>query len=190
MCCIHNHAEANRWYFRHWTIDLSRATMTTRYLSKVLLTMLLAMPAAAQASTSCTASMTNVSFGASDPFTGWGGVTATLNYQCNTGGLALLATARVRLCFSIGVVLEVAALLFMVTSFLLKTQLSQGVTVTTFRMLLMHSCPFEPMRRWSVRHYGLLAALVVVHLAGLAVFPSSLAPPSRRAAIRCFLFKT
>ncbi|MBW2940813.1 Csu type fimbrial protein [Zhongshania aquimaris] len=77
--------------------------MTARYLRKVVLTTLLAIPAAAHASTSCTASMTNVSFGASDPFTGWGGVAATLNYQCNTGGLALLATARVRLCFSIGV---------------------------------------------------------------------------------------
>lgn len=77
--------------------------MTGPYIKAALLSAFFAIPTAVQASTTCSASMTNVSFGSSDPFAGWSGVTASISYQCNTGGLSLLATARVRLCFSIGV---------------------------------------------------------------------------------------
>lgn len=59
-------------------------------------------PFPAQAATNCTAEMTDVNFAASDPFTGWSDVTATISYECNTFGLSLLANARARLCFSIG----------------------------------------------------------------------------------------
>lgn len=55
----------------------------------------------AHAVTNCSASMTNVSFGSSDPFTGWSDVTATISYSCQTTGLSLLSSAAVRLCFSI-----------------------------------------------------------------------------------------
>lgn len=57
---------------------------------------------AVQAATTCTASMTDVTFGPSDPFSGWSDVTATITYNCSTFGLSLLAYARVKLCFSIG----------------------------------------------------------------------------------------
>lgn len=76
--------------------------MTAPYIIAALFTALIAIPTVTQAATTCSANMTNVSFGASDPFTGWSGVTATINYQCNTAGLSLLANARVKLCFSIG----------------------------------------------------------------------------------------
>ncbi|WP_026340659.1 spore coat protein U domain-containing protein [Thioalkalivibrio sp. ALJT] len=55
-----------------------------------------------QAATTCSASMTDVSFGASDPFTGWSDVTATISYECSTSGLSVLGNTRARLCFSIG----------------------------------------------------------------------------------------
>jgi spore coat protein U-like protein len=76
--------------------------MTAPYITAALLTILIAMPTSAQAATNCSASMTNVTFGASDPFTGWSGVTASINYQCTTTGLSVLGSARVKLCFSIG----------------------------------------------------------------------------------------
>ncbi|GAA4102756.1 spore coat U domain-containing protein [Zhongshania borealis] len=76
--------------------------MTAPYITAALLTMLIAMPTAAQAATSCSATMTNVAFGASDPFTGWSGVSATINYQCNTSGITALQTIKLMLCFSIG----------------------------------------------------------------------------------------
>jgi spore coat protein U-like protein len=76
--------------------------MTAPYIIAALFTALIAIPTVTQAATTCSANMTNVSFGASDPFTGWSGVTATINYQCNTAGLSLFATAAVRLCFGIG----------------------------------------------------------------------------------------
>lgn len=64
--------------------------------------MVLLLPGPARAATTCSASMTDVVFGVSDPFAGWTDVTATINYQCSTTRLALLAMASVRLCFSIG----------------------------------------------------------------------------------------
>ena len=76
--------------------------MTAHYIKAVLLAAIIALPTAAQAATTCSASMTNVNFGASDPFTGWTGVTATINYQCTTSGLSLLAYARAMICFGIG----------------------------------------------------------------------------------------
>jgi spore coat protein U-like protein len=76
--------------------------MTAHYIKAALLAALIALPTAAQAATTCSASMTNVNFGASDPFTGWTGVTATINYQCTTSGLSLLTTAKAKLCFGIG----------------------------------------------------------------------------------------
>lgn len=60
------------------------------------------LPATTHAATTCSTSMTNVAFGSSDPFTGWSDVTATINYSCQTTGLSLLASAAVRMCFSIG----------------------------------------------------------------------------------------
>ena len=76
--------------------------MTAHYIKAVLLAAIIALPTAAQAATTCSASMTNVNFVASDPFTGWTGVTATINYQCTTSGLSLLAYARAMICFGIG----------------------------------------------------------------------------------------
>lgn len=76
--------------------------MTAPYIKAALLAAFIALPTTVQATTTCSASMTNVNFGASDPFTGWTGVTATINYQCTTSGLSLLANARVLLCFGIG----------------------------------------------------------------------------------------
>lgn len=76
--------------------------MFMRIFACGLLGAALLAPLPAQAVTTCSASMTDVSFGASDPFTGWSDVSATLSYDCTTVGLSLLATARVRLCFSIG----------------------------------------------------------------------------------------
>ncbi|MDF1693283.1 MAG: spore coat protein U domain-containing protein [Zhongshania sp.] len=76
--------------------------MTAPYITAALLTILAALPASVQAATSCSATMTNVDFGASDPFTGWSGVSASINYQCNTSGITALQTVKLRLCFSIG----------------------------------------------------------------------------------------
>lgn len=76
--------------------------MTAPYIIAVLFTALIAIPTSVQATTNCSASMTSVTFGASDPFTGWSGVTATINYQCNTAGISAFGSARVKLCFSIG----------------------------------------------------------------------------------------
>ena len=63
----------------------------------------LMVPPRAEAVTSCSASMTAVQFGSSDPFTGWTNVTATLSYTCNSSGLLGLGLlgAKVRMCFSI-----------------------------------------------------------------------------------------
>ncbi|MDD3764939.1 MAG: spore coat protein U domain-containing protein [Nevskiales bacterium] len=70
--------------------------------SLLLSVCLLLNAAPAQSATTCTADMTDVQFGSSDPYAGWTDVNATLSYNCNTLGLSLLAGAAVRLCFSIG----------------------------------------------------------------------------------------
>lgn len=80
--------------------------MNTMRVRSILVPMLLgaglAQSPSAVAATTCTATMSDVTFAASDPFTGWTDVTATLNYNCNTFGLSLVAGAAVRLCLSIG----------------------------------------------------------------------------------------
>lgn len=77
--------------------------MCMRALVPTLFVAALLAPLPAQAVTTCSAEMTDVNFGVSDPFTGWSDVSATLTYDCTTVGLSLLATARVKLCFSIGI---------------------------------------------------------------------------------------
>ncbi len=64
----------------------------------------LVIPGRSDASTNCSASMSNVSFGAVDPFGGTVDVTATITYNCTTDGLLGIGLlgARVRMCFSIG----------------------------------------------------------------------------------------
>lgn len=64
---------------------------------------LLLLPPRGEAATSCSASMTNLQFGSSDPFSGWANVTATISYTCSSSGLLGLGLlgAKVRLCFSI-----------------------------------------------------------------------------------------
>ncbi len=75
-------------------------------LGIVVLLALLALltPLRSQASTSCNASMSNVSFGTVDPFGGSVDITATITYNCSTSGLLGIGLrgARVRMCFSIG----------------------------------------------------------------------------------------
>lgn len=73
----------------------------TACLLFALVTML-GIPFSASAATTCSASMSGVNFGASDPFTGWTDVTATISYECSTFGLSVGASVRARLCFSIG----------------------------------------------------------------------------------------
>ena len=67
----------------------------------LLLAALSSLPAPARAATTCTASSTPLSFGTTD---GSGNVdtTATVTVECDTFGLSLLATARVRMCLNIG----------------------------------------------------------------------------------------
>ncbi|HSW12639.1 MAG TPA: spore coat U domain-containing protein [Solimonas sp.] len=70
-------------------------------LRAVLLLLLLALcPLPGQASTTCSASLSNISFGAVNPFGGNVDVTATLNYSCTI--TSILSSSRVRMCFSIG----------------------------------------------------------------------------------------
>jgi len=77
-------------------------TRRTRAYAACLIALACCMvPATVQAATTCSTSMTNVTFGSSDPFTGWSDVTATINYSCQTSGLSLLASAAVRMCFNI-----------------------------------------------------------------------------------------
>ncbi|MDM4771969.1 spore coat protein U domain-containing protein [Solimonas sp. SE-A11] len=61
---------------------------------------LLGYAPAAQASTSCSASMSNVSFGSVSPFGGNIDVTATINYSCSI--TSILSSSKVRACFGIG----------------------------------------------------------------------------------------
>lgn len=55
----------------------------------------------ATASTSCSATMTDVAFGTVDPHGGNVDVQATINYSCTI--TSILSSSRVRMCFSIGV---------------------------------------------------------------------------------------
>src|SRR3546814_3329489 len=63
---------------------------------------LLLLPPPAQAATTCSASMSNLSFGTVDPFSGAVSATATLNYSCTSTTLLGVIGAQVRMCFSIG----------------------------------------------------------------------------------------
>jgi len=54
----------------------------------------------AQATTTCSASMSNVSFGSVSPFGGNVDVTATINYSCTI--TSILSSSKVRACFGIG----------------------------------------------------------------------------------------
>lgn len=61
------------------------------------------MPSAAYAKTTCSASMSNLSFGDISPFAGDSGITATINYTCNISGLlGGLYGSNIQMCFSIG----------------------------------------------------------------------------------------
>lgn len=90
------------------TIGCRDAGRLARYLRGCAMLLLgivaLAHPARSEASTSCNASMTNVSFGTVDPFGGSVDVTATITYNCSTSGLLGIGLrgARIRMCFSIG----------------------------------------------------------------------------------------
>lgn len=76
-----------------------RGDWMRRALAILALPAALAFAAPAQAATSCTASMTNLSFAAT---TGAQvDATATLSITCSTGALSLLARARVNMCVSI-----------------------------------------------------------------------------------------
>jgi spore coat protein U-like protein len=80
------------------------SVMLRMYIVSALGLAALAMPGPAAAATSCSASMSNVSFGAVDPFGANVDVTATITYSCTTNGLLGIGLlgARVRMCFSIG----------------------------------------------------------------------------------------
>jgi spore coat protein U-like protein len=78
----------------------SIAASTRRPIARALALVVSLASASAQASTTCSAVMTNIQFGSSDPFTGWTDVTATINYSCTI--TSLLSSSKVRMCFSIG----------------------------------------------------------------------------------------
>lgn len=60
------------------------------------------LSAPAQATTACSATMTDVQFGTVDPFDGYVDVTATINWSCTYSGLlGILYASFVRMCFSI-----------------------------------------------------------------------------------------
>lgn len=69
-----------------------------RRLAFLLLMGLGALPA--QASTTCSASLSDINFGPVNPFGSQVDVTATLNYSCTIS--SILSSSRVRMCFSIG----------------------------------------------------------------------------------------
>ncbi|MCF7222654.1 Csu type fimbrial protein [Marilutibacter chinensis] len=85
------------------SIAAGRAMSRVRATASALLlpAVLSWLPFSALATTTCTASSTPLSFGTTD---GTGNVdsTATVTVECNTFGLSLLATARVRMCLNIG----------------------------------------------------------------------------------------
>jgi len=59
------------------------------------------LPSTARAQTTCTATMTDLQFGAVDA-TGYATANGTLAWQCNTSEFIAASPARVKLCFSIG----------------------------------------------------------------------------------------
>lgn len=67
-------------------------------LALLLLLLLGALPA--QASTTCSASLSNINFSSVSPFGGDVDVSATLNYSCTI--TSILSSSRIRMCFSIG----------------------------------------------------------------------------------------
>lgn len=69
-------------------------------LAPLLLLLLLLCPQPGQATTTCSASLSNISFGAVNPFGANVDVTATLNYSCTI--TSILSSSKVRMCFSIG----------------------------------------------------------------------------------------
>jgi spore coat protein U-like protein len=71
-----------------------------QFFLALLLVAGLALAPCAEASTTCTASMSNVSFGNVNPFDGSVSVNATIQYSCTI--TSILSSSRVRLCFSIG----------------------------------------------------------------------------------------
>lgn len=74
------------------------------WLSKVLAALILGLCGTAQpvhAATTCSATMSDVSFGSVDPYGGNVDVQATINYSCTI--TSVLSSSRVRMCFSIGV---------------------------------------------------------------------------------------
>lgn len=60
----------------------------------------LLLPLRGEASTNCSATLTNVQFGAVAPFGGNVDVSATLNYSCTI--TSILSSSKIRMCFSIG----------------------------------------------------------------------------------------
>lgn len=74
-----------------------------RGCSPAMLALALLLSPRSEAATTCSASMTNLQFGASDPFSGWSNVTATISYTCSSSGLLGLGLlgAKVRMCFAI-----------------------------------------------------------------------------------------
>lgn len=60
------------------------------------------MPLPASAATSCSASMSALSFGVVNPFSGTVSATATLNYSCTSTTVLGVIGAKVNMCFSIG----------------------------------------------------------------------------------------
>jgi len=66
----------------------------------LLLWLLALCPLPGHASTSCSASLSDINFGAVNPFGGNVDVSATLNYSCTI--TSILSSSRVRMCFSIG----------------------------------------------------------------------------------------
>ncbi len=76
----------------------------TRRLRALLLLVMLTASAPAAATVTCSATMTNVSFGTVDPLGALVNTTATINYQCtySAGVLGNLYGVFARLCFSVG----------------------------------------------------------------------------------------
>ena len=65
-----------------------------------LIILVLLSPSPARASTTCSATLTNVQFSAVDPFGSTVDVSATLNYSCTIS--SILSSSKIRMCFSIG----------------------------------------------------------------------------------------
>jgi spore coat protein U-like protein len=78
--------------------------LTRRHGIALLLAVTLLAPLRAEATTTCSATMTGISFGNVDPTNSLVNATATLNYSCTytAGLLGILYGVYARLCFSIG----------------------------------------------------------------------------------------